>query len=311
MAIALTFSSLLNDMYFIIDENNIYHRQDMYWLSQVLAIIGLLINAAMIIKCRKSLNRMEKFALASYIIMPVMAVVVQMLIYGYVWVYIASTITITIIYVGMQAQYSKVMKERELQLTRNQIAIMLSQFQPHFLYNALETIQYLCDTNPELAGRTIESFAKYLRGNMDSLDAKTSIPFEKELSHLKFYLNIEKLRFPDVKIVYDIKVAKFSLPALTLQPLVENAIRHGVNKRKEGGTITVATFEVDGKYQIIISDDGVGFDTTAAPNEGRSHIGIKIVRERLIAMRGGSMEIQSEINVGTTIKITLPKEESK
>jgi len=133
LAIALTFFSLLNNMYFIIDENNVYHRQSMYWLSQVMGMIGLALNSIEIIRFRKSLNRMETFALASYIILPIIAVVIQVSVYGYVSVYIASTLTIFFIYIGMQAQFQKILKESELQLTQSRIAIMLSQIQPHFL----------------------------------------------------------------------------------------------------------------------------------------------------------------------------------
>ncbi len=307
LAIALTFLSLINNMYFIIDENNIYHRQNMYWLSQILGMIAMLINAVMIITYRKFLNRMEKFALSAYIILPVIAIVIQMLVYGLVSVYIASTITITIIYVGMQAQYSKMIKEKELHLTQNRIAIMLSQIQPHFLYNALNTIQYLCLTQPTKASEIVEDFSDYLRGNMDSLTNKSPIPFIHELAHLKHYLAIEQLRFPYVKIIYNLQVQDFHLPALTLQPIVENAIRHGVTEDEAKCTIIISSWEDTSAWCLMIEDSGVGFDSAQEKEDGRSHIGISNTSARLEVMCGGRLNLESVSGKGTRVTITIPK----
>ncbi len=307
-AIALTFLSKLNNMYYIIDENNIYHRQELYWLSQLLGIIALLINAFVIIRHRKHLNRMEKFALSVYIILPVTAVVIQMLIYGFVSVYIASTITIMIMYVGMQAQHARMMKEKELQLVQNRITIMLSQIQPHFLYNALNTIQYLCLTQPTKASKVIEDFSHYLRGNMDSLVNKDNIEFTRELEHLEHYLSIERIRFPGLSIFYDLKAMDFCLPALTLQPIVENAIIHGVTQsEKSNSTVKVISYENEAAWILKIDDNGIGFDPNKEIKDGRSHIGISNTRNRLESMCGGSLDIDSTPGNGTCVTIQIPK----
>ena len=309
VAIALTFLSLLNHMYFTIDENNIYHRGEMHWLSQVLGMAALMVNMVVIVKYRRLLNRIEKFALFMYIILPIVAVVVQMLVYGFVLVYIASTITITIIYVGMQAQYPKMIQEKELALTQNQIALMLSQIKPHFLYNALNAIQYLCVTEPDKAEEAVGKFARYLRGNMDSLTQKSPIPFEQELAHLQNYLTIELYRFPYLRIEYDLKIQEFALPALTLQPLVENAIKHGVTQsEQEKGTIRISTWEDELAWYLMVEDDGVGFDPIKIPQDGNSHIGIENTKKRLAVMCGGSLAIESKPRSGTRVMVRLPKE---
>ena len=103
------------------------------------------------------------------------------------------------------------------------------------------------------------------------------MPFERELDHLEKYLYIEKLRFADkLNIAYDIQCTDFELPLLSIQPLVENAVKHGVGMKEDGGTVTIATRETDKAYEVIISDDGVGFDTEAKKNDGRSHIGMML-----------------------------------
>ena len=153
------------------------------------------------------------------------------------------------------------------------------------------------------------TFADYLRGNMDSLKQKTHVPFEKELEHLKKYLYIEKLRFgKKLNIVYDIQTDKFVLPQLSVQPLVENAVKHGISRKRGGGTLTIATRETEDSFEVIVSDDGNGFDTNEVKNDGRSHIGMDNVRRRIKEMCGGTVKIESKIGEGTVATVTLPKE---
>ena len=197
----------------------------------------------------------------------------------------------------------------EKEILENRIAIMLSQIQPHFLYNSLESIRYLCRKDPEVAEKATIDFARYLRANMDSLNRTQPISFYEELSHVKNYISLELLRFNErLHIVYDIETTNFFVPALSLQPIVENAIRHGVMKREEGGTIKISTKETDGAYLITVADDGPGF-SSEQKEDGRSRIGINNVRARLEAQCGGSLTIQSCHGENTTVIITIPKGE--
>lgn len=197
----------------------------------------------------------------------------------------------------------------EKELEESRISIMLSQIQPHFLYNALSTIRYLCNTQPELAGKAIESFAKYLRGNMDSLTKKAPVPFSRELEHLEHYLKIERLRFEKINVNFDLSVTNFTLPALTVQPLVENAIKYGIAPKPEGGTVTIRTMQDETCFYINILDDGIGFDSGRVAEEDRSHIGIQNTRERISAMCGGTLEVNSQEGEGTSVQIIIPKKE--
>ena len=135
------------------------------------------------------------------------------------------------------------------------------------------------------------------------------MPFNQEFEHLKKYLYIEKLRFgDDLNIAYDIQTTDFVLPQLSIQPLVENAVKHGVGMKREGGTVTITARETETAYEVIVSDDGVGFDTEAVRNDGRSHVGMDNVRRRISEMCGGTVSIKSEIGKGTAATVTLPKE---
>ena len=216
--------------------------------------------------------------------------------------------------IDLRKQYKETLRYQEMQreLYESRVAIMVSQIQPHFLYNSLTSIAMMCSIDPETAQEATITFADYLRGNMDSLKQKTPVPFERELEHLKKYLYIEKLRFgDDLNIAYDIQATDFVLPQLSIQPLVENAVKHGVGMKREGGTVTIATRETADAFEIIISDDGVGFDAEAVKDDGRSHIGMDNVRRRLREMCGGEVVITSTVGKGTTATVILPKEHNR
>ena len=201
-------------------------------------------------------------------------------------------------------------KEIRAQLQENRIAIMISQIQPHFIYNTLGTIQYLCKKDPDQAARLVQNFSMYLRGNFSELDKAMPIRFSKELEHVRCYTEIESVRFPDMTVQFDIQTEDFALPALSVQPLVENAIKHGLMGLEEGGTVTVTAFETETHYCVKVTDDGVGFDETCL-QDGQKHVGIRNVRERLQGMCGGTLTVESQKGAGTTALIQIPKEGRK
>ncbi|MBO4653024.1 MAG: histidine kinase [Lachnospiraceae bacterium] len=196
--------------------------------------------------------------------------------------------------------------ERDL-MAAQRIRIMMTQIQPHFLYNTLSTIQSLCRTDPDKAVSVTEEFGTYLRQNLESLNRTDLIPIQKELEHTRVYTGIEEVRFPRIRIEYDIEDTEFSVPALTVQPLVENAIRHGV-RICQNGLVTIATRKGNACHEIIITDNGKGFDVKNPELDGETHIGIRNVRERIETMCGGTLTIDSVVDVGTTIMIRIPEE---
>jgi LytS/YehU family sensor histidine kinase len=197
----------------------------------------------------------------------------------------------------------------KLELQESKISIMLSQMQPHFIFNTLNTIYHLCEIDPDVARSTISSFSEYLRNNIDTLGQSEMIAFEKELSFVKTYLDIEKVRFDDeLEINFDIEVTDFKLPVLAIQPIVENAVKHGTSKKKGTAQLYISTREYDTHYEICIRDTGVGFNTESYNNDGHKHVGISSVRQRLKNLCGGTLNVQSELGVGTTAVVIIPKE---
>ncbi|MGN0131549.1 MAG: sensor histidine kinase [Lachnospiraceae bacterium] len=210
--------------------------------------------------------------------------------------------------IGYMEQERK-LKEQEAELASNRISIMLSQIQPHFLYNSLNSIYHLCAKDPDKAREAISNFSDYLRANLDSLTYAAAVPFERELQHVRIYLSLEKMRFDEgLNIQYEIETTDFLIPALTVQPLVENAVKHGIGKKPEGGTVKIATQECRDYFEVTISDDGVGYDENAVTDGQRCHVGIENVRNRLWQMCRATLEIKGEKDKGTVAKIRVPKE---
>lgn len=212
--------------------------------------------------------------------------------------------------INKQLENEKIILNNELQ--ENKILLMISQIQPHFLYNMLNTIYHLCDKDVSLAKKSIDVFSTYLRNNIDSLNSQELIYFDKEIENIMTYTELEKIRFGDeLEIDYCIETSDFYLPILSIQPIVENAIKHGVSKKRGGGKVTISSCEDEFNYIITILDTGVGFDINQTINDGKTHIGIKNVKERLQKKVNGTLIIESEIGVGTKAVVYIPKKEKK
>jgi len=210
--------------------------------------------------------------------------------------------------VVMDHQASIKNKKMKAELENSRITVMLSQIQPHFLYNSLTSVMDLCDRNPKQAKAAIADFADYLRGNLSSLKTENLISFGTELEHIEKYLRLEKLRFQDeLEVVYDIQARDFMLPALSVQPLVENAVKHGVGQKIGGGTVTIHTTETENEYIICVTDDGVGFTEGEYADDGGTHVGIENIKKRLDMMINARLEIESKIGEGTKACIFIPK----
>ena len=195
-------------------------------------------------------------------------------------------------------------------LAESRIATMMSQIRPHFIYNTLGSIEQLCKLDPPKAAELVHNFAKYLRGNFGELDNPKPILMSQEMEHVHHYISIENVRFPDMTFTFEMNSDDFHIPALTVQPIVENAIKHGLMKLQKGGTIHVTTYETDTEYCISVEDDGVGFDTNALLDD-RKHLGLRNIRERLKVMVNGTLEIESTVGVGTKVVVRIPKEVEK
>lgn len=262
----------------------------------------------------------KKLSLASFAVFPMLCIALTAIWYAAGIVYAVSSITYVFLlmaaYVVFFGDYIENKKRLLLQKaelaeqankqTEMQTALMLSQIRPHFLYNALTAIRNLCKNDPMEAYTALGNFADYLRGNMDALGSGRIIPFEKELEHVRTYLMLEQMRFGDeLNVEYDIQCCEFALPALTVQPIVENAVRHGATMKENGGMVTIRSIRTEEGIVITVTDNGPGFDPNAPLSDGRSHLGLENVRKCLTASGCGELQLDSTPGTGTTVTIRI------
>lgn len=208
----------------------------------------------------------------------------------------------------LYAQQKKSAEEKE---TSTQAAVR--QIQPHFISNMLSTMQSLCDVSPAGVKDALGLFADYMRVSTDAIDFNGLVPFQQELAHVRTYAALEQLRFGSkLQVVYQIETEDFLLPALTLQPLVENAITHGIGDKHSGGTVSISTCADSSGWRITVQDDGCGIDFTdndgLPPQQESGCIGLANVRQRIESIAGGQLRFTSNPDKGTAVTIVLPKE---
>lgn len=256
----------------------------------------------------KKLILREKMAFGCYCLLPLVAIVVQILLPGYAIAYASIIIAIEILFFFVNVSKNIQLAEEQQKNKEAQIRIMMSQIQPHFVYNSLSAISTLIPLDPEKAQKELDGFTEYLRHNLSSLTEIKLIPFEDELKHIETYVSLEKMRFNErVNVVYDIQTKDFNVPSLSVQPLVENAIKHGILKKVEGGTVVFKTYETSNAYVVEISDDGVGFSETNLSLDENKHFGINNIKNRLKTMCHGDLQITSGANKGTKAVVTFYK----
>ena len=308
---ALYLSALFSPLVFSIQDNHYQGGP----LSKTCLIVSLILLTGLIwISLRKSRQDRGKEIWIPFAIVPIILIAIKL--DGSVGSSEQPVTFLTIAIVGccmlyylwphLQTAQLVLMEQQEQQRTQ----LMLSQIKPHFLYNSLTVIRDLIHTDPRAAESAVDDFSDFLRHNMQSIDADQPILLRQELEHVRSYLALQKLRFgEELQIVYDIGCEDIMLPTLTLQPIVENAVSHGIRESESGvGTVTIQTREFDDRFEIRVNDDGCGFDPAILENEDNSHVGLKNVRDRLRCLCRGRLEIRSELGHGTQVTVILPKE---
>lgn len=195
---------------------------------------------------------------------------------------------------------------RELQDSR--VKLMVGQIQPHFIYNTLGAIQAYIMKSPNTAYKMVQDFSDYLRANIQSITRTDPILFSEELKHIRAYTDIELVRFRNrIQVVYEIGPKDFLILPLTVQPLVENAIKHGLCKQPEGGILWIRTLEEEKNYLVIVEDNGIGFDVSEIMGE-KDNFGLMNIQKRLKSQMGAEVKIESAPGKGTRVTVTIPRD---
>lgn len=198
----------------------------------------------------------------------------------------------------------KKLYESHIELEQDRIKLLVAQIQPHFIFNSLATIQSLCHSDGEAAADCVGIFGDYLRANINSLSSEDPIPFSSELEHIKQYIKLEETGM-DIKfdVVFELGVTNFKIPPLTVQPIVENAIKHGALTRCDGtGAVRIKTEETDDSIIITITDNGTGAKLTKHQSHHHS-IGVENVKNGL---RYSAKERLKQVSVKTEVFLSSP-----
>lgn len=207
------------------------------------------------------------------------------------------------------------LKQSVRERLRMEAAWLQAQIQPHFLYNTLNSIAALSEIDNDKMSGLLEAFGHYLRASFDSRNSERLVSLDHELGLVRSYLYIEKERFEDrLNIRWEIDSRlHLQVPPLSIQPLVENAIRHGLLSRDEGGEIHIRINENEHDAEISVVDNGIGMDEETVRRvldsqlEGKAGIGLFNTDRRLKQIYGRGLQIRSVLNEGTTVSFVVPK----
>ena len=304
--VILDILNIFTGFFFTAKDGN-YIRADTMVISQIYQYV-LFAGVILIALFNKNLKTREKVAFASYCLLPGVAIILQNFLKGYAVAYLSIIFTTEILFFFLNVQKNFQLAEEKEKNKEAQIKIMMSQIQPHFIYNSLSSISTLIPLDPNKAQEALDNFTEYLRHNISSLTQTELIPFEDELRHIETYVSLEEIRFGDrIKVIYDIKVSDFYVPPLCIQPIVENSIKHGILKKIEGGCVIIGTYETKDAYIVEVRDDGVGFNKDEIGFKENKHFGLNNIEYRINTMCHGKIEVESEVNKGTRTIITFYK----
>ena len=309
--IAMLFLMQTRRLFFTIglkDGHNVFMTGPYYPLFAVWSVVPLLADMTILLRQGRRLTPRERLAFWIFCAIPALGAILTITIDTHILI-LAILVAALTMFIFILADQTERWQRQELAAAELRFSVMLSQIQPHFLYNALGAIYGICDKDPALAKEAINDFSDYLRANLSSLSRRTLVSFAEERRHIETYLKLEKLSMGEyLHYAFDCADDSFRLPALTVQPLVENAVKHGVSKCETGGTVTVSTRETPEAWLVIVRDDGAGFDPALSPRDDRRlHIGIENVRARLETLCGGTLTIDSAPGAGTTATVSIPK----
>ncbi len=310
--ILLLATPFTNALYFI-DAANKYNRLWGYYVWQSITILSFLFIGAVILLYRKKTDRFIKKIIAIAFLFPMAGFLVSLLFSTFNINNIMVSVSELLMFMlyeksktDVTLKYGYELEKAKTELAETRLTLMQAQIKPHFINNAMIAVQEVCYTDPERAADLIEHFARYLRNNINATNSSLPVDFKDEVQAVKEYLAIEHAdtgkRF---QFEFDIKCENFKVPALSIEPLVENAVKHGIDRYSVKGRVILASYETENAYHAEIRDNGNGFEVSDE-TLGKGGIGLKNTEERLRTMCGGKLEIK-RIDGWTVAEIIIPK----
>ena len=293
---------------YYISPDNLFYRGPWYALSVAPLFLLLLLNLAAVIRRRSVLPVKYRAAFSAYLLTLIAAVVIHTIWYSILIVELGVTLSALSMHVIILLDQMEQHMRQQREIASQRARIMVLQMRPHFIYNTMTSIYYLCDQDPQKAKQVTLDFTTYLHRIFAAAASEEPIPFSEELEHTRAYLAVEQARFEGSLFVdYDTPHTRFRLPPLTLQPIVENAVKHGMDPERGPLRISVRTRETPSASEITVEDDGAGFEPADIQKPQGA---LANMQQRLKMMCGGYMVISPRDGGGTVVRLTIPLQET-
>ena len=292
------------DVFARVTPDNQFIRGPLWALGLAPTVVILVLNVVGVIRRRKKLSRKYFAGLLIYLIPMTLAVLVHLFISVELFVVFGMALFALIMFGLILSDNVEQYARQQREIADQRAGIMVLQMRPHFIYNTMTGIYYLCDQDPEKAKQVTLDFTTYLRKNFAAIASEDTIPFTDELEHTRAYLAVEQAQFEDTLFVsFDTPYTAFRVPPLTLQPIVENAVKHGMRSSSDPIHVSVVTRKTDKYVEITVEDDGPGF---GASDDNEPHIALNNIRGRLELMCRGELQISAREGGGTSVTVRIP-----
>ena len=296
--------SPFTDIFYCVTQDNQFFRGPLYALSLSPLVVIMILNIAGVIKRRKKLSKRCLVGLMVYLLPMTVAMFIHMFLDAALYVVLGMALFAFVMFGLILEDNMEQFMRQQREIANQRADIMVLQMRPHFISNTMMSIYYLCDQDPQKAKQVTLDFTTYLRRNFTAIASEDTIPFTLELEHTRAYLAVEQAQFEDDLIVsFETPHTLFRVPPLTLQPIVENAVKHGLSATKDPLHIFVLTRKTDTASEIIIEDDGIGY---APSDDNEPHVALNNIRQRLLMMCQGTLIITPREGGGTSVKVTIP-----
>lgn len=291
---------------YTVNPDNSYTAGSLAWVPNALNVAQLVLLLPLVCAEENDLTPLAIGRLWSLAAgLPLISLLGELLLPNLTLSYPGYALALFFMYIELQRLQERALMAEKLELAESRTQLLSGQIRSHFIFNSLAAIGELCYEDPKLAQKAIADFSTYLRGNMNAVGDVKLVSFDSEVSNIKSYVGLEQMNpTTPFDVEWDLQATRFTLPPLVVEPLVENAVVHGVSTRREGGLIQIRSWEEDDAYKVSVHDNGVeGVEVKGSKHNG---IAIENGRRRLELLCKGTLEA-GRVEDGYLAVVTIPK----
>ena len=291
---------------YTVNPDNSYTAGSLAWVPNALNVAQLVLLLPLVCAEENDLTPLAIGRLWSLAAgLPLISLLGELLLPNLTLSYPGYALALFFMYIELQRLQERALMAEKLELAESRTQLLSGQIRSHFIFNSLAAIGELCYEDPKLAQKAIADFSTYLRGNMNAVGDVKLVSFDSEVSNIKSYVGLEQMNpTTPFDVEWDLQATRFTLPPLVVEPLVENAVVHGVSTRREGGLIQIRSWEEDDAYKVSVHDNGVeGVEVKGSKHNG---IAIENGRRRLELLCKGTLEA-GRAEDGYLAVVTIPK----